>query len=153
MLYGAERLRRRKIDNESPRSAAEADRKIAEHISWPQSVKIGFLQVISLLPGFSRTGSTITGGLLSGLSHEDALRFSFLLATPIIGAAALLKLPPLLVSGDAASVEVALVGAIAAGIAAYFSARFLARYFKTKTLTPFAIYCIALGALSMLILR
>ena len=69
------------------------------------------MQVLALLPGFSRTGSTIAGGLMVGLAHEDALRFSFLLATPIIGAAAALKLPVLLASRDAPAIELALVGA------------------------------------------
>jgi undecaprenyl-diphosphatase len=61
-------------------------------MSWWQSAKVGIVQVLALLPGFSRTGSAIAGSLVVGLSHEEALRFSFLLATPIIGAAALLKL-------------------------------------------------------------
>jgi undecaprenyl-diphosphatase len=160
LLYAAERLRRRavgtrqiakneRVDSTTP----DIDQRIASELSWAQSVKIGFLQVISLIPGFSRTGSTLAGGLLVGLSHEDALRFSFLLATPIIGGAALLKLPPLLASGNSAMIATAAVGATAAAIAAYFSAKFLAQYFKTKTLTPFAIYCVAIGALGLLILR
>jgi undecaprenyl-diphosphatase len=154
LLFGAELLRRRGL---RPKELAEAirvpDTRLASSVTWAQSVKIGCLQIISLIPGFSRTGSTLSGGLLAGLSHEDSLRFSFLLATPIIAAAALLKLPPLLVSGNIPSLETALVGAIAAAVAAYFSAKFLARYFRTKTLTPFAIYCIAIGAISLLILR
>lgn len=156
MLFGAERLRRRAAQQETQmrdEASAVADRRIATKLSWWQSLKIGFLQVIALIPGFSRTGSTLSGSLLVGLSHEDALRFSFLLATPIIGAAALLKLPPLLISGNTAAIETALAGALAAGIAAYFSAKFLAQYFKTKTLIPFAIYCIAAGAIGLAILR
>lgn len=154
LLFCAEKLRRRA--NTAP-SHGDADTRIATKLSWWQSIKIGFLQVIALIPGFSRTGSTLVGGLMVGLSHEDALRYSFLLATPIIGAAALLELPPLIASsassGDFQALEIAVVGAAAAAIAAYFSAKFLAKYFKTKTLTPFAIYCVAVGALSLLILR
>lgn len=142
LLFGAERLRKR----------AKAT-NLAQELSWIKSLKIGFLQIIALIPGFSRTGATLSGGLMVGLSHEDALRFSFLLATPIIFAAAIVKLPPLILSGDTATIEIAIAGALAAAIAAYCSAKFLVRYFKTNTLTPFAIYCVAVGAISLFILR
>ena len=150
LLFAAERLRRRaKFGGD----IHDADKRIAEKLSWSQSVKIGFLQIIALIPGFSRTGSTLSGGLMVGLSHEDALRYSFLLATPIIGAAALLELPPLIASGNGQTIAIAAAGAIAAAIAAYCSAKFLVRYFKTKSLTPFAIYCVAVGIISLLILK
>lgn len=150
LLFLAERLRRRAIFGGD---IHDADKRIAEKLSWSQSIKIGFLQIIALIPGFSRTGSTLSGGLMTGLSHEEALRYSFLLATPIIGAAALLELPPLLMSGNEQTLAIAAAGAIAAAIAAYISAKFLTRYFKTKTLTPFAIYCVVVGTLSLLILK
>ena len=86
------------------------------------------------------------------LSHEEALRFSFLLSTPIIGAAALLKLPGLLHSGNAAAIQNALIGGICAAFTAFASIKILTRYFKTRTLTPFAIYCIAVGLLSLIVL-
>jgi len=87
------------------------------------------------------------GGLLVGLSHKDAARFAFLLATPIIGAAALLKLPELMgSSGDGVRGQ-ALVASLCAAGAAYVSVRFLMRYFETKTLIPFAVWCLAFGAL------
>jgi len=111
------------------------------------------MQVLALVPGFSRTGSTIAGGLMVGMAHEDALRFSFLLATPIIAAAAALKLPVLFASKDTPAIEAALLGAACAASASYLSVKFLTRYFKTRTLTPFAIYCLLFGALSMLLLR
>jgi undecaprenyl-diphosphatase len=150
LLYVAELLRRRsKYEGEIP----DADKRIAAELSWWQSIKVGIMQVLALLPGFSRTGSTIAGGLVVGLAHEDALRFSFLLATPIIGAAAALKLPVLFASGSAAAIDTALVGAAFAAIAAYFSVKFLTRYFRTRTLTPFAIYCFAVGSLSLMLLR
>ncbi len=148
MLAGAEVLRRRSAARES----TDADTRIASDISWWRSVKIGTAQVIALIPGFSRTGSTIAGGLLVGLTHEDALRFSFLLATPIIGAAALLKLPELAASGSVVAIDNAILGAIAAAIAAYASVRFLTKYFETKTLTPFAVYCFIFGLLSLFLL-
>ena len=87
------------------------------------------------------------GGLLVGLSNEDAARFSFLLATPIIGAAALLKLPELLGSEGNGVRGPALVGALCAALTAYLSVRFLMRYFETNRLTPFAVYCFVAGLL------
>jgi undecaprenyl-diphosphatase len=129
------------------------DQQIAHRLSFWQATKVGVLQVLALLPGFSRTGSTLAGGLMVGLSHEDSLRYSFLLATPIIGAAALLEIPPLLTSGNSALIEVSLAGAIAAAFAAWFAVKFLTRYFKTNTLTPFAVYCLAIGIVGLIILR
>ena len=140
LLYGAELLRRRKAENQS----IHGDEQIAK-ISWMQGIKVGLAQCLALIPGFSRTGSTIGGGLLIGLNHEDSARFSFLMATPIIFAAAVLKLPELLTAGDGSIIGPILAGSIVAGIAAYFSIRFLTKYFKTKKLTPFAVYCVFLG--------
>jgi len=89
-------------------------------------------------------------GLLRGLDHEDAARFSFLLATPIIFAAGVYKLPDLMGPlGDGVRGQ-ALAGAVAAGVAAYLSVRFLLRFFETRTLTPFAIYCLIAGVLSII---
>ncbi len=86
------------------------------------------------------------GGLVAGLSNEEAARFAFLLATPIIGAAGLLKLPELLGSqGDHVRGQ-ALVGALCAAVTAYFSVKFLLRFFETNRLTPFAVYCCVVGA-------
>ncbi|MGA7869610.1 MAG: undecaprenyl-diphosphate phosphatase [Candidatus Binatus sp.] len=149
MLYLSEFLRRQA---KSGGNLADADQRIAAELSWWQSVKIGLMQIFALLPGFSRTGSTIAGGLMVGLAHEDALRFSFLLATPIIGAAAALKLPVLFASGSAA-IGTALTGAACAGVTAYVSVKFLTRYFKTRTLAPFAVYCFLVGLLSLVLLR
>ncbi len=111
------------------------------------AVIVGFAQSIALLPGFSRTGAALSGGLYSGLDHASAARFSFLLATPIILAAAILKLPVLFTTGY--PVVPVLVGAVSAGIAAFFSVVFLTRYFKTNTLKPFALYCVLAGAGSL----
>lgn len=148
MLFGAERLRKNRKTN----SLTHGNERIAK-MTWFQAIKIGLLQCIALIPGFSRTGATLTGSLLVGLSHEDSARFAFLLATPIIGAAALLKLPDLAGKSEKGEVIPIIIGAVTAGIAAYFSVKFLTRYFKTKTLTPFAIYCCVVGAvLSVLFL-
>jgi undecaprenyl-diphosphatase len=157
LLLTAEQLRkranRRTAAHEPVESVKNNDERIAHRLSFMQSFKVGILQVLALLPGFSRTGSTLAGGLMVGLSHEDSLRYSFLLATPIIGAAAMLEIPALLSSGDIALIEVSFVGAIAAALAAWFAVTFLTRYFKTRTLTPFALYCIAIGAASLVLLR
>ncbi len=145
LLFLAERLRKKAAYAET-----HDDARIAK-LSWAQTLKVGLLQCLALIPGFSRTGSTITGGLLAGLTHEDAARFSFLLATPIIGAAALLKLPKLLKAGAAVSVPI-LAGTLASAIAAYLTVRFLSKYFRTKTLKPFATYCIVAGLVFSIIL-
>jgi undecaprenyl-diphosphatase len=140
MLYGAELLRRR-----APAVAEDDDERIAKTVGWPQSVAVGAAQSIALIPGFSRSGAAIGGGLMVGLSHKDAARFAFLLATPIIFAAAVLKLPDLAGSQGNGVRGPALVGALCAALSAYLSVRFLMRYFETRTLTPFAIYCLCAG--------
>lgn len=141
LLYGAEKLRKK-----APRghSSLPIDKRLAS-LSWGQAVKVGLSQIISLIPGFSRSGSTLAGGLLAGLSHEDAARFSFLLATPIIGAAAVLKLPELFLPENRQLLAPCLVGALAAAVAAYLSIKFLMKYFHTNKLTPFAVYCAVAG--------
>lgn len=146
LLFFAEFLRKRKKET----NEIGSDERISG-ISYEQAIKVGLMQSLALIPGFSRTGSTITGGLLIGLSHEDAARFSFLLATPIIGAASVLKITELTFSPDKNSVGPMIVGAIAAGIAAFFSVKFLTKYFETKTLIPFAIYCVTLGSILSLL--
>ena len=89
----------------------------------------------------------MVGGLWRGLDHEDSARFAFLLATPVILAAGVLKLPSLAGhAGDHIHGQLA-VGFVITGITAYFSVRYLVRYFETRTLTPFAIYSLAVGAL------
>ena len=112
------------------------------------AVIVGFAQALALLPGFSRTGAALSGGLYSGLDHASAARFSFLLATPIILAAAVLKIPEIFAPGY--PVMPVVVGAISAAVASFFSVVFLTRYFKTNTLKPFAIYCMLAGAGSLL---
>ena len=140
MLFGAEMLRRR-----APETTDDDDARIARKVGWWQTATVGAAQSIALIPGFSRSGAAMGGGLLVGLSHRDAARFAFLLATPIILAAALLKLPELAGSQGNGVRGQALVGAICSGVTAYFSVKFLMRYFETRTLTPFAIYCFCAG--------
>ena len=118
-------------------------------LTWMRALTVGCTQCLALLPGFSRTGMSMGGGLIVGLNHESALRFSFLLATPIILAAAVLKLPELLQTGNVGAVGPIIVGSIASALTAYGAIRFLSEYFKTKTLKPFAVYCIIFGVLSV----
>jgi undecaprenyl-diphosphatase len=120
-------------------------------MSFRQASAVGTAQAAALIPGISRSGVTMGGGLLVGLSNEDAARYSFLLATPIIGAAALLKLPELFGhQGDGVRGPAAVAALCAAG-ATYFAVRFLLRYFETNRLTPFGIYCIVAGLACTLI--
>jgi undecaprenyl-diphosphatase len=93
----------------------------------------------------------MSGGLLVGLSNEDAARFAFLLATPIIGAAAALKLPDLFGSAGDGVRGPALAGAVCAAATAYLSVRFLVRFFETNRLTPFAVYCTVAGAICLVV--
>jgi len=140
LLYGAELLRRR-----APQTDEDDDARIAKQIGWGATFGIGAAQALALIPGFSRSGATMGGGLLAGLSNKDAARFAFLLATPIILAAAVLKLPDLFGSTGNGVRGQALVGALCSAATAYLSVRFLMRYFETNTLLPFAIYCGAAG--------
>jgi len=148
MLYGAERLRRRAPVHEE----SDADGRIARSLTWREALGVGTAQAVALIPGFSRSGATMGGGLLAGLSNEDAARFAFLLATPIIGAAAALKIPDLLgPDGDGVRGQ-AVVAALCAAVTAYLAVRFLMRFFETNRLTPFAVYCGVAGVLSLVAL-
>jgi undecaprenyl-diphosphatase len=142
LLLAFERLRRR-----APTPGdhlGDPDPRIAS-LSWRQAVAVGTSQATALVPGISRSGVTMGGGLLVGLSNEDAARYSFLLATPIIGAAAALKIPDLLGPDGNGVRGAALLGAVCAAVTTYFAVRFLLRYFETSRLTPFGVYCLAIG--------
>ncbi len=145
LLYGAELLRRRAQQVEQ-----DDDARIARQVDWRDSFLVGAAQAIALIPGFSRSGATMGGGLVVGLSNKDAARFAFLLATPIIGAAAALKLPELLGSEGNGIRGQALAGALCSAVTAYLAVRFLMRFFETNRLTPFAAYCVAAGVAASL---
>ncbi len=144
MLLGAERLRRGVATN-TARESVDPDERIAA-LSWRQAAAVGTAQVIGLIPGMSRSGATMSAGLLAGLDNEDAARFAFLLATPIIGAAALLKVPDLLGSAGDGVRGPAALGAVCAAITTYLAVRFLLRFFESNRLTPFGVYCVCAGA-------
>lgn len=143
-----ERLRRR-----PPRPGdylGDTDERIAK-LSWRQAIAVGTSQVAALIPGISRSGFSMGGSLMVGLSNEDAARFSFLLATPVILAAAALKLPELLGSEGDGVRGPALVAGLCAAATTFFAVKFLLRYFETNRLTPFGVYCIGLGVISTLV--
>ncbi|MDT5193761.1 MAG: undecaprenyl-diphosphatase [Mycobacterium sp.] len=156
ILYGGERLRRRAtatvevvpVQRDHDVLTA-ADERIAQ-LPLRHGLIIGCAQILALLPGISRSGVTMVAGLLRGLSHEEAARFSFLLATPVILAAGVLKIPDLFGPLGAGIGGQVLAGSAASFVAAYAAVRFLTRYFETRTLTPFAIYCVLAGAGSLL---
>ena len=148
LLLSFERLRRR-----PPRPGdylGDSDARIAK-LSWREAVGIGTAQAAALVPGISRSGVTMGGGILFGLSNEDAARYSFLLATPIIGAAGVLKLPDLFGSAGNGVRGPALLGALCAALTTYLAVKFLLRFFETNRLTPFGIYCIAAGLICTVI--
>jgi undecaprenyl-diphosphatase len=146
LLFGEWMRRRREVRGAV--AGATAARRL-DTLEFREAGAIGVAQVFALLPGISRSGITMVAGLVRGLDHEGSARFSFLLATPIILAAGLYKLPDLLgPNGDGVRPQV-LAGSVAAAIAAYLSVRFLTRYFTSRTLTPFAIYCLVVGSLAV----
>ena len=148
LLLAVERFRRR-----PPRPGdgeGDGDERIAK-MGFRQALGIGAAQALALIPGISRSGVTMGGGLLAGLSNEDAARYAFLLATPVIGAAGVLKLPELFGSAGDGVRGQALVGAIAAAITTYFAVRFLLKYFETSRLTPFGYYCVAAGVFCLIV--
>jgi undecaprenyl-diphosphatase len=130
-------------------AAVASDARIAR-LPFRDSFYVGVLQITALFAGISRSGVTMVGGLWRGLDHEDAARFAFLLATPPILAAGVLKLPSLAGSAGAHIHGQVVLGMVVTAVTAYLSVRFLVRYFQTRTLTPFAIYCLAFGAASIL---
>ena len=129
---------------------AEASDERISRLSYTDAILIGSTQVLALLAGISRSGVTMAGGLWRGLDNEDAARFAFLLATPVILAAGVLKVPSLAGPAGAHIHGQVAVGFIVCGVAAYLSVRFLVRWFQTRTLIPFAVYCLAFGILSIL---
>ena len=148
LLLAVERFRRR--PPQPGDGAGDGDGRIAK-MGFRQAFGIGAAQALALIPGISRSGVTMGGGLLTGLSNEDAARYAFLLATPIIGAAGLLKLPSLLGSAGDGVRGQALVGAIAAAITTWAAVKFLLRYFESNRLGPFGVYCIVAGIFCLIV--
>ncbi len=155
LMLGFEVLRRRaeRRDAAGAQTRVEIEERFtdAAHISFLAAAIVGACQALAFLPGISRSGVTIGGGLVAGLRHEEAARFSFLLATPTILGAGLVEVPQL----ASANVPIAsyLAAAVLAGLAAYASARFLLRYFRSGRLDPYGWYCVGAGLVSLALLH
>jgi undecaprenyl-diphosphatase len=145
VMFAGERLRR------VERGAGEKPARPLWSLPWRDGVAVGLAQSLALLPGISRSGASIVAGLLEDLTHDDAARYSFLLATPAIGAASLLELPKLFAPDAQGVLAEALLGGVLAGITAYASVAFLTRYFHTNDLRPFGWYCLAFGVLCLIL--
>lgn len=153
VLFGAERWRqhreaRMKFANAKER---EASFRPLSSLSWKEAIVVGLVQSFALIPGISRSGASMVAGLGVRLNHEDAARFSFLLGTPIIFAAAAVEIP-LLIGQSAFPWTFIILGTVISGVAAYLSTKFLMKYFETGRLTPFAYYCWGAGLLSLILL-
>jgi len=146
LLIAAERLSRRDIAHEFSDSDAEIDHRI----NAKNALVIGFGQSLALFAGISRFGITMSAGLLRKLNHSVASDFAFLMALPVILGASIVKLPDLFTSQTNTILGEIFVGCVVSFVATYFSVKFLVRWFKTKTLYPFAIYCVAVGFISFL---
>ncbi|MFC4945010.1 undecaprenyl-diphosphate phosphatase [Pseudonocardia sp. GCM10023141] len=160
LLLVGDHLRRRATGTQAPTTASppvpatattvdrETDKAIDRRLAAlpvGRAVLIGAAQIAALAPGVSRSGAAMVAGLARGLDHAEAARFSFLLATPVILAAGVLKIGDLTGPlGDGIRPQI-LVGSLLSGIGAYLSVRFLTRYFQTRSLRPFGIYCIVAG--------
>lgn len=149
VLLIGERQRERVEPKGVDRAKQERAFRTINDLTFVQAFFIGMSQALALLPGISRSGVTMVASLRANLSHEEALRFTFLLATPVILLAALLEVPQLF--GAPNMLVAAIAGGVAAFLAAIFSVTFLERYFKVGRLTPFAYYCFAVGLISFLI--
>jgi undecaprenyl-diphosphatase len=141
----------RAVRQQEQAEAIQADRRLAL-MTYPQAILVGSAQILALLAGISRDGVTMVTGMARGLSREDAARFAFLLATPVILAAGALKIPDLFGPlGQGIGGQI-LLGSVLSGVGAYLSVRFLLRYLRTRTLTPFGVYCLIAGVASVLYL-
>ena len=145
ILFLGERLRRRAVMGEEGRTPLD-------QLKVRTAVGVGSAQILALLPGISRSGSSMVAGLFANLTHQAAARFSFLLATPVILGAGVLKVPDLFTPAGRPHLPLYLLGGVVAGLAAYVSVAYLMRYFRVGRLDPFAIYCAAFGILSLILL-
>jgi undecaprenyl-diphosphatase len=151
VLFLGEALRRRseaRLHSMSPKER-EAHFRPLKSLSWKEALVVGGAQALALIPGFSRSGCTMVGGLSIRLTHEDAARYSFLLGTPIILGAAALEVPQLFHSTF--PLGMIFIGVVLSGIAAFLSTKFLMKYFETGRLDPFAYYCWGAGLIAILL--
>ena len=150
LLFLGESLRRRaeaNLKNLSPKEREAHFRPLAS-LTWKEAIFVGLAQALALIPGFSRSGATMVAGLRVRLTHEDAARYSFLLATPVIFGASIIEVPYLF-NQDRFPLGLIFLGMVLAGVAAYLSTKFLTKYFEKGRLDPFAYYCWATGLISL----
>lgn len=155
MMLVGERLRRRQrvavaAGDGGGVATMERGKQISD-VGFKEGIAVGTAQALALLPGFSRSGATITSGLLVGLRHKDAARYSFMLATPIILAAGVSEAPKLFKADANIGLGLAVMGFFISGVTAYLAVRFLVRYFETERLDPFGYYCMAFGVVCLAI--
>jgi len=132
-------------------------RKSLDKIDWKAALAIGACQALALIPGISRSGATMVGGVLAGLTHKESARFSFLLATPVIAGAGVLEVPKLIKLHETVHIDIGLMAlaGVVAGVTAFATTAGLMYYFKKneiQALDPFAWYCWAAGAGSLMIM-
>ncbi len=162
LLAGEQLIRRRRAADSVVRAASQSrsadagsarveqsEDLVVAKVGWRDAVAVGIAQSFALLAGISRSGITMVAGLVRGLDHESAANFAFLLATPVILAAGVLKLPDLAKPAAAQMRGPTIVGAVLAGIASYLAVRFLTRYFENRSLRPFGVYCFIAGIVSV----
>jgi undecaprenyl-diphosphatase len=151
-LVGAGRARVGQEDADGAPVSASQEYKDVDQLGWRGALIVGLFQSLALFPGISRSGAAMVGGLALGLRHHAAMRYAFMLATPIIIAASLKTTPDLLAPAGHGMLGYAVLGCLLSAVAAYLSVRFLDRYFQTKRLDPFACYCLiaGVGALALL---
>lgn len=139
VMFAGEALRRRSISGQAGTTRA------LPALPWADGARVGLAQAAALLPGISRSGASIVAGLVLRLTHDDAARYSFLLATPVIFAASVLEIPKLLAPGANDVLAQSFIGAILAAVTAYASVAFLTRWFRAHDLRPFGWYCLIFG--------
>ena len=149
---GAGRARVGKVDADRVPASARQEYKDVDKLGWRGALIVGLFQSLALFPGISRSGATMVGGLALGLRHHEAMRYAFMLATPIIVAASLKTAPDLITPAGRGMLGYAVLGCILSAVAAYLSVRFLDRYFQTKRLDPFAYYCLVAGIGALVLL-
>lgn len=153
VLLAGERLRRASLETVAAGApGGEEPPPSLLRVGFPAAFGIGAAQALALLPGFSRSGTSMAGGLLAGLDHVDAARLSFLLATPLILAAGVLELPELFKPGVSVGPGLALAGLVVSGVTAFVAVRFLMRFFQTERLDIFGYYCLAFGLFALAVL-
>lgn len=149
ILIGAEALTRRRPDSgsEAVLSGVEG---LARELSFSGAVGVGFAQAVAIFPGISRSGATISAGLLAGLSRPQAARFSFLMSIPILIGTSVFEVPQL--SGEPVGAGALLAGFVAAAVSGYVAIAGMIALLQRRGLVGFAVYCIVAGTVAALLL-